>query len=113
MAADRSNAIPVRREAYVVALGDDAGRAGDRVRRRRLLVPLAILFRYSFDKVDARRIMIETFSFDNYVKFFSDPYYTGVLARHCGWPRFVRSSVSPWVCRSPTCWRAPSRVSRT
>ena len=45
-----------------------------------LLLPLAILFRYSFDKVDARRIMIETFSFDNYVKFFSDPYYTGVLA---------------------------------
>ena len=45
-----------------------------------LLVPLAILFRYSFDKVDARRIMIETFSFDNYVKFFSDPYYMGVLA---------------------------------
>ena len=45
-----------------------------------LLAPLAILFRYSFDKVDARRIMIETFSSDNYVKFFSDPYYTGVLA---------------------------------
>jgi len=45
-----------------------------------LLLPLAILFRYSFDKVDARRIMIDTFSFDNYVKFFSDPYYTGVLA---------------------------------
>ena len=44
-----------------------------------LLVPLAILLRYSFDKVDSRRIMIETFSFDNYVKFFSDPYYTGVL----------------------------------
>src|SRR6185503_8192567 len=45
-----------------------------------LLVPLAILFRYSFDKVDPRRIMIDTFSFDNYVKFFSDPYYMGVLA---------------------------------
>src|SRR2546421_7060595 len=44
-----------------------------------LLLPLAILFRYSFDKVDARRIMIETFSLDNYIKFFSDPYYTGVL----------------------------------
>jgi putative spermidine/putrescine transport system permease protein len=44
-----------------------------------LLVPLAILLRYSFDRVDARRIMIETFSLDNYVKFFSDPYYTGVL----------------------------------
>src|SRR5918994_361847 len=45
-----------------------------------LVLPLAILLRYSFDKVDARRIMIDTFSFDNYVKFFSDPYYTGVLA---------------------------------
>ena len=44
-----------------------------------LVLPLAILLRYSFDKVDARRIMIDTFSFDNYVKFFSDPYYTGVL----------------------------------
>src|SRR4030081_1363497 len=44
-----------------------------------LLLPLAILFRYSFDKVDPRRIMIETFSLDNYVKFFADPYYTGVL----------------------------------
>src|SRR3954462_2673989 len=44
-----------------------------------LLLPLAILLRYSFDKVDARRIMIETFTLDNYVKFFSDPYYTGVL----------------------------------
>src|SRR5258707_1958440 len=44
-----------------------------------LLVPLAILFRYSFNKLDPRRIMLETFSLDNYVKFFADPYYTGVL----------------------------------
>ena len=44
-----------------------------------LLVPLAILLRYSFNRLDPRRIMIETFSLDNYVKFFSDPYYTGVL----------------------------------
>ena len=44
-----------------------------------LLVPLAILFRYSFNKFDPRRMMVETFSLDNYVKFFSDPYYTGVL----------------------------------
>src|SRR5205085_2567874 len=45
-----------------------------------LLVPLAILFRYSFNTMDPRRIMQETFSLDNYIKFFSDPYYTGVLA---------------------------------
>jgi putative spermidine/putrescine transport system permease protein len=44
-----------------------------------LLVPLAILFRYSFNTIDPRRIMLETFSLDNYVKFFADPYYTGVL----------------------------------
>ena len=44
-----------------------------------LLAPLAILFRYSFNRFDPRRMMVETFSFDNYVKFFADPYYTGVL----------------------------------
>ena len=44
-----------------------------------LLVPLAILFRYSFNVFEPRHMMVETFSLDNYVKFFSDPYYTGVL----------------------------------
>jgi len=44
-----------------------------------LLVPLLILLRYSFNKLGPRRIMIETFSPDNYVKFFADSYYTGVL----------------------------------
>src|SRR5216684_8375748 len=44
-----------------------------------LLVPMAILLRYSFNRFDPRRMMVETFSLDNYVKFFSDPYYTGVL----------------------------------
>jgi putative spermidine/putrescine transport system permease protein len=44
-----------------------------------LLLPLLILFRYSFNRFDPRRMMVETFSFDNYVKFFADPYYTGVL----------------------------------
>ncbi len=44
-----------------------------------LLAPMAILLRYSFNRFDPRRMMIETFSLDNYVKFFADPYYTGVL----------------------------------
>src|SRR6202000_2370865 len=44
-----------------------------------LLAPLAILLPYSFNRLDPRRIMVETFSLDNYIKFFSDPYYTGVL----------------------------------
>jgi putative spermidine/putrescine transport system permease protein len=45
-----------------------------------LLVPLAILLRYSFNSLGPRRIMVETFSLNNYIKFFSDPYYTGVLS---------------------------------
>src|SRR3984957_1696427 len=44
-----------------------------------LLLPLAILLRYSFNTMDPRRIMLETFALDNYIKFFADPYYTGVL----------------------------------
>jgi putative spermidine/putrescine transport system permease protein len=44
-----------------------------------LVLPLVILLRYSFNRYDPRRMMIETFSLDNYVKFFADPYYTGVL----------------------------------
>lgn len=45
-----------------------------------LLGPLAILLRYSFNRFDPRKMMIEAFSFDSYAKFFSDPYYIGVLA---------------------------------
>ena len=45
-----------------------------------LLLPLAILLRYSFNRFDPRRMMIDAFSFDNYAKFFADPYYTGVLS---------------------------------
>jgi putative spermidine/putrescine transport system permease protein len=44
-----------------------------------LLLPLAILLRYSFNTMDPRRIMHDAFSLENYVKFFADPYYTGVL----------------------------------
>jgi putative spermidine/putrescine transport system permease protein len=44
-----------------------------------LLLQLAILFRYSLNTMDARRIMHEAFSPDSYIKFFSDPYYLGVF----------------------------------
>ena len=44
-----------------------------------LLLPLAILFRYSLNTMDARRIMHEAFSPANYLKFFADSYYLGVL----------------------------------
>jgi putative spermidine/putrescine transport system permease protein len=44
-----------------------------------LLAPLAILLRYSFNTLDPRRMMVETFSLDNYIKFFADSYYTDIL----------------------------------
>jgi putative spermidine/putrescine transport system permease protein len=46
-----------------------------------LLVPIAILFRYSLNEVGPYKQMIEAFSAANYLRFFSDPYYTAVLAR--------------------------------
>ena len=44
-----------------------------------MIGPLLILLRYSFDRYDPRRMMVDTFSLDNYVKFFSDPYYLSVF----------------------------------
>ena len=44
-----------------------------------VMLPLAILLRYSFNRFEPRLMMVDAFSFENYVKFVSDPYYTGVL----------------------------------
>ena len=44
-----------------------------------LLVPLMILLRYSFNRFEPRRMMVEAFSTENYVKFFSDPFYTNIF----------------------------------
>ena len=45
-----------------------------------LLIPMLILFRYSLNKFDPRLMMVDAFTSENYVKFFTDPYYTNVLA---------------------------------
>ena len=45
-----------------------------------LLAPLAILFRYSLnDFVPDKKMMVEAVTVANYVKFFTDPYYTSIL----------------------------------
>ncbi len=44
-----------------------------------LLIPLAILFRYSLNRFEPRRMMVDAFSIENYVKFFTDPFYTNIL----------------------------------
>ena len=46
-----------------------------------LLAPLIILFRYSLNEfVPANKMMVEAVTVANYVKFFTDPYYTSILA---------------------------------
>jgi putative spermidine/putrescine transport system permease protein len=46
-----------------------------------LLAPLVILFRYSLNEfVTTKKLMVEAVTVANYVKFFTDPYYTTILA---------------------------------
>jgi putative spermidine/putrescine transport system permease protein len=44
-----------------------------------LLCPLAILFRYSLNRFVPGRLMAEAVTRENYVKFFTDPFYRGVF----------------------------------
>ena len=45
-----------------------------------LLAPLAILLRYSLNDFEpTRKMMVEAVTIANYVKFFTDPYYTTIL----------------------------------
>ena len=44
-----------------------------------LLVPIAILFRYSLNKFVPRLMMVDAVTIENYVKFFSDKYYLGIF----------------------------------
>ncbi|MGD9882143.1 MAG: ABC transporter permease [Reyranella sp.] len=45
-----------------------------------LFAPLAILFRYSLNEfVPAKKLMVEALTVANYVKFFTDPFYTSIL----------------------------------
>jgi putative spermidine/putrescine transport system permease protein len=46
-----------------------------------LLVPAAILFRYSLNRFVPGQFMVDALTVENYVKFFTDPYYTAVLGR--------------------------------
>ena len=46
-----------------------------------LLVPLAFLFRYSLNQFVPGKFMVDALTVENYVKFFTDIYYTAVLTR--------------------------------
>ncbi|HEV7257976.1 MAG TPA: ABC transporter permease [Bosea sp. (in: a-proteobacteria)] len=46
-----------------------------------LLGPIAILFRYSLNQFIPGQFMVDGLTIENYVKFFTDPYYLNVLLR--------------------------------
>ena len=64
-AAVLSAAALIGPSAFIVALG--------------VLGPMVILLRYSLNRFDPRLLMIETVTPENYVKFFTDPYYLAVF----------------------------------
>ena len=79
-----------------------------------LLVPLAILFRYSLNKFDAAaKIMVEAFTLGELRQVLHRPLLHRravddvARRRDC-----APSSASSWAFRSPMCWRAPRRASR-
>jgi putative spermidine/putrescine transport system permease protein len=44
-----------------------------------LCLPLVLLLRYSFNRFVPGQFMVEAFTAENYIRFFSDPYYLAVL----------------------------------
>ena len=67
-----------------------------------LLAPLAFLFRYSLnDFVATKKMMVEAVTIANYVKFFTDPYYTAILARRCASPSWSPPPACCWASRWP------------
>src|SRR5262245_6125150 len=46
-----------------------------------LLLPIALLFRYSLNRFVPGQLMVEALTLENYVKFATDPFYRAVLVR--------------------------------
>ena len=78
-----------------------------------LLIPMAILFRYSLNQFAPGKLMVEALTLENYVLFFTDPYYTEALYRTLRIAAIVTVFASPWRFRWPIAWRAPRAGSRT
>ena len=88
-ASDRRRAA--RAAAGLSALAP-AARAGDLVVVLGLLLPILILFRYSFNRFEPRLMMVEAVTLENYVKFFTDPSTPTSSGRRCAWRCCARSS---------------------
>ncbi|MDH5209115.1 MAG: hypothetical protein OEW34_10785, partial [Burkholderiaceae bacterium] len=40
-----------------------------------IVLPIVILFRYSLNQFTPAKVMVDAFTIENYVKFFTDPFY--------------------------------------
>src|SRR5262245_17420143 len=58
-----------------------------------VLLPVLILFRYSFNKFEPRLMMVEAVTVENYLKFFTDAFYTNIL-----WTTVRVASICTVVC---------------
>ena len=58
-----------------------------------ILVPILQLARYSFNHFDPADLMQTAFTFENYAKFFGDPYYRDIFF------------TTLWVAGYAPCWR--------
>ncbi len=75
-----------------------------------MLAPLALLARYSLNRFDPTQLMIAAFTPQNYVRFFSDPFYLGVL-----WTTIRVSLIVTAACLLlgiPMAWRLARSESR-
>lgn len=46
-----------------------------------IVVPIVILFRYSLNQYTPAKMMVDAATIENYVKFFTDPFYVAILIR--------------------------------
>src|SRR5512142_2232522 len=46
-----------------------------------IVIPIFILFRYSLNQFTPAKMMVDAFTAENYVKFFTDRFYVAVLLR--------------------------------
>jgi putative spermidine/putrescine transport system permease protein len=78
-----------------------------------LLFPILLLFRYSLNRYDRLEFMIEAFSIENYVRFFTDSFYRDVLWRTIQ-IAFISTAatlvlalpVAYFVARAPAKWKS-------
>lgn len=75
-----------------------------------LLAPLALLFRYSLNRFDPIKLMVEALTPDNYIRFFSDPFDLSVLSTTI--QVSVVCTLASLILGLPIAWRLARTQSR-